>query len=62
MGRNQEKARTLKLRFLSPACIELDDAIRFYDHQMPGLGFRSFQEVEAAIERNVISESRRYNP
>jgi len=41
----------LKVRLLSPACFELDEAIRYYDHQMPGLGFRFFQEVEAAIDR-----------
>lgn len=41
----------MKVRFLSPASIELDMAIRYYDHQLPGLGFRFFQEVEAAIDR-----------
>ncbi len=41
----------MKVRFLSPATIELDEAIRYYDHQLPGLGFRFFQEVEAAIDR-----------
>jgi len=41
----------LKVRFLSPANIELDEAVRYYDHQLPGLGFRFYQEVDAAIER-----------
>jgi plasmid stabilization system protein ParE len=41
----------LKVRFISPASIELDEAVRYYDHQLPGLGFRFFQEVDAAIER-----------
>jgi hypothetical protein len=41
----------LKLRLLSPANLELDEAIRYYDHQLPGLGFRFFQEASAAIER-----------
>ena len=41
----------MKVRFLSPASIELDEAIRYYDHQLPGLGFRFFQEVNAAIDR-----------
>jgi len=41
----------LKVRFLSPANNELDEAIRYYDHQLPGLGFRFFQEVTAAIDR-----------
>ena len=41
----------MKVRFLSPANNELDEAIRYYDHQLPGLGFRFFQEVTAAIDR-----------
>jgi plasmid stabilization system protein ParE len=41
----------LKARFLSPASKELDEAIRYYDHQLPGLGLRFYQEVEATIER-----------
>ena len=41
----------MKIRFASPANIELDEAIRYYDHQLPGLGFRFFQEVDAAVER-----------
>ena len=41
----------MKVRFLSPASIELDEAVRYYNHQLPGLGFRFFQEVNAAIDR-----------
>ena len=41
----------MKIRLIFPADIELDEAVRFYDHQLPGLGFRFFQETEAAIER-----------
>ncbi len=41
----------MKIRFISPANIELDEAINYYDHQLPGLGFRLFQEISAAIER-----------
>ena len=41
----------MKVRFVSPAYIELDEAITYYDHQLPGLGFLFFQEVDAAIER-----------
>jgi hypothetical protein len=41
----------LKIRFVSPANIEFNEAVRYYDHQLPGLGFRFFQEVDAAIER-----------
>jgi hypothetical protein len=28
----------------------LDEAVRYYDHQLPGLGFRFYQEVDAAIQ------------
>ncbi len=41
----------LKVRFLSPANNELDEAVTYYDHQLPGLGYRFFQEVESAVER-----------
>jgi toxin ParE1/3/4 len=41
----------LKVRFISPGNNELDEAVRYYDHHLPGLGFRFFQEVAAAIER-----------
>jgi len=41
----------LKIRFISPANIELDEAINYYDHQLSGLGFRFFQEISAAVER-----------
>ena len=41
----------MKVRLISPANVELDEAVRYYDHQLPGLGFRFFQEVDAAIEK-----------
>ena len=41
----------MKIRFISPANSELEEAVRYYDHQLPGLGFRFFQEVSAAIDR-----------
>ena len=41
----------MKVRFLSPANVELDEAISYYDHELPGLGFRFFQEVYSAVER-----------
>lgn len=44
----------MKIRFLSPANIELDEAVRYYEHQMAGLGYRFFQEVSAAIERIIF--------
>ena len=41
----------MKIRFVSHANIELDEAIKYYDHQLPGLGFRFFQEISSAIDR-----------
>ena len=41
----------MNVRFASSANLELDQAIRYYDHQLPGLGFRFFREVEAAVDR-----------
>jgi len=41
----------LKVRLISPASIELDEAVRYYNQQMPGLGYRFFQETDAAIGR-----------
>ena len=44
----------MKFRVVFPANIELEEAIKYYDHQLPGLGFRFFQEVDAAIERIAL--------
>lgn len=41
----------MKVRLISPANGELDEAVKYYDYQLPGLGFRFFQEVDAAIIR-----------
>jgi len=41
----------LKARFLAPASIELEEAVKYYDHQLPGLGYRFYQEVAATVER-----------
>ena len=41
----------MRVRFLSPANTELDEAFSYYDHELFGLGFRFFQEVDAAVER-----------
>ena len=57
----------MKIRFISPASIELDEAIKYYNHQLPGLGFRFFQEVSSSIDRiklipetwTIISENTR---
>jgi hypothetical protein len=44
----------LKVRFLYPASVELDGAITYYNHQLPGLGFRFYQEVSSSIDRIKI--------
>lgn len=44
----------MKVRLITPANIELDEAIIFYDHQSPGLGFRFFEEVDKAIDRIIF--------
>ncbi len=41
----------MKVRFVSPANIELDETVSYYDYQLPGLGHRFFLEVNAAIEK-----------
>ena len=41
----------LEVGFLSPANNELDEAATYYDHQLPGLGFRFFQEVASAVKQ-----------
>jgi len=44
----------LKVRLISPANLELDEAVRYYDHQLPGLDFRFVQETSVAIERIML--------
>jgi hypothetical protein len=44
----------LNCKFLYPAEIELDEAIKYYNHQLPGLGYRFYQEISCAIERIKI--------
>ena len=41
----------MKTQFISIANIELDEAVRYYDQQLHGLGYRFFQEIDSAIER-----------
>ena len=41
----------MKVRLVSLANNELEEAIHFYEHQLPGLGFRFFQEAKASIDR-----------
>lgn len=41
----------MNCKFLYPVEIELDEAVKYYNHQLPGLGYRFYQEVSSAIER-----------
>ncbi len=43
----------MKVRLVSPANHELDEAIRYYEHLNPGLGTRFFKEVAATIDRII---------
>ena len=52
IGMKLKKGMSVELvRFISPANNELDEAATYYDHQLPRLGFRFFQEVASAAER-----------
>ena len=44
----------LEVGFLSPANNELDEAATYYDHQLPGLDFRFFQEVASSGQTNKV--------
>lgn len=41
----------MKIEFLEEARFELDEAVDFYNQELPGLGKRFLQEVLNAIER-----------
>lgn len=41
----------MKMEFLEEARFELDEAVDFYNQELPGLGKRILQEVLNAIER-----------
>ncbi len=41
----------MRIRYLSQAIAELDDAILYYNYQLPGLGFQFCEEVDSAIEK-----------
>lgn len=41
----------MKARFIAPASLELDEAVTYYEHQLPGLGYRFFRETSISIER-----------
>ncbi len=44
----------MKARFIFPSNIELDEAVKYYNHQLPGLGFRFLQEVSSAINNITL--------
>ncbi len=41
----------MNIRFLTPASVELTDAVDYYEDQRPGLGYEFLSEVEAAIDK-----------
>ncbi len=41
----------MRIRFLAPALTELDEAVDYYDYQLPGLGLRFFREVDGALDK-----------
>lgn len=41
----------MKIRFLSVAQQELDEAVEYYNHEVPGLGKDFVTEIRAALER-----------
>ena len=40
----------MKVEFIEPAAIELDDAVHYYNFQSPGLGEQFLQEVLQTID------------
>lgn len=47
----------MKVRFLEAACLELREAIVYYNAQRPGLGAAFREEVKATIKRIVQQPS-----
>jgi len=43
----------MKARFIFPANEELDEAVNYYNFQVPGLGNQFYKEVNQAIERII---------
>ncbi|HNQ78899.1 MAG TPA: type II toxin-antitoxin system RelE/ParE family toxin [Acidobacteriota bacterium] len=41
----------MKIRFLETAQIELDDAVKYFNYEIPGLGNVFLDEVVSALER-----------
>jgi len=44
----------MNIRFLPPAGQELDDAVEWYDRQLPGLGTEFLDEVDKALHRIAV--------
>ncbi|MBL7093019.1 hypothetical protein ISS22_03495 [candidate division KSB1 bacterium] len=45
----------MKIRYIYPSEFELDEAVEYYEYQLPGLGKKFYYEVERAIERIILS-------
>lgn len=43
----------MKVRFLKPAQLELDDAVAWYNEQASGLGVEFLDEVDRAMRRSL---------
>jgi len=43
----------VRVRFLTPAQQELDDAVAWYNHQLEGLGQEFLDELDRAIRRAI---------
>lgn len=41
----------MRIRFLEIAEIELDEAVRFYNHELPGLGDEFLTEIMQTLDR-----------
>ncbi len=44
----------MRIRFLEIAQIELDEAIDYYNYEVPGLGYDFLEEVLSALDRIVL--------
>lgn len=47
----------MKIRFLKPAQLEVDDAVAWYDSQLPGLATQFLDELDKAVRRIVTYPS-----
>lgn len=44
----------MRIRFLEIAQIELDEAIDYYNYEVPGLGYDFLKEILSALDRIVL--------